>query len=536
MASIKEIALNELQIPDIQRIWNEQGFVNLDIGGVHIGRWIGDRLSAFQLRALERLPDYRLLRTELFELFAMGGLVADSELLTISRRKPFRESDDRIRWIALSTAVTAKGVDHVDRSLYRFRDRLRTFGRSARAFIAERECISAYSIGKVVHCVGSVPKHRLARDIQEVGVPEDVANFTIFGDGGEGRCAGGDKNCILLLTAGTCGLFCDDEIPDAFVSGDHARGGLCLQAAPCRPELLRRQSVIPAKPRKQVDPTVDLDLIGLHEKFLGKSINSLLSRFVDDDRLRLSGACPHMISSIIRQKAHVAATVLNFAMRDSANQIQLCAPPEPTIIHDPPVMAHSFAVDARSLIPPFAPCAVDSHRVFFLLLSRCCVDSFYCHLPHCPTQSSLLSADESVTRVTMSELLLASIAAAPDPIAQDPAGRLREVGQFLLAIASQEESELKEWMLLRLLGDGRLRRRYDQDWRNVINRKSRSRPTTSSRETQVISLHDFGNANILPTSDYVRKVLMQFGYLLTLWPTIFNWARSRNKEQDGIST
>lgn len=267
---------------------------------------------------------------------------------------------------------------------------------------------------------------------------------------------GAMRNQLLLQAAGRLVLSVDDDVLPDFVTATGAAEGWRLSTA------LDPTSWTPFAQRDDAwSGARSLDPVAPHEGVIGERASRLV-----DARADRSGSNPSLDDEV-SSGARVVVSAFGLAGDAGASRASmwLGAPPEarmaalerfpdlfcartlrrvaprPTLTSSPWFMAPCFALDARTVLPPFLPEQRNTDGLWGLTLRRVTRSGLIAHLPlairHDPTETRRfevadLARDAVAFRVTD---LLALLLATDPPRGTDATQRLHAAGATLRALA-----------------------------------------------------------------------------------------------------
>lgn len=328
-------------------------------------------------------------------------LLVEQGFLTAAPRPSSRETDVApIRALAIPTCDRP---GRLMRTLVSYHDNGAAHGRTLEVLVADDTAGSSGQHALVsrlqglrapVRYAGRAEKARWARLLAEsAGVQTEVAEFACCGDlSAHDTLVGANRNCILLDSVGELCAMADDDVA-------------CRVARPVgaldRPVRLSSAGApldvaFFSDPDVARDATVqtDEDVLALHEEWLGRPVLGCLTELVDAD-----DATPSTLRQLARGDAHIAASLIGIvgdcAWDDAAfglfvrggegrarsrEAVQAVARPTLTDRGDP-LFGWCLGLDARTLLPPFAPLGRAEDVTFGVLLSRCFPDRYVAHIP-----------------------------------------------------------------------------------------------------------------------------------------------------------
>jgi hypothetical protein len=306
----------------------------------------------------------------------------------------------------------------------------------------------------------------------------DPVRFAIGREDPDAFAPGAARNLLLLRSFGERVVFIDDDAIGRFAAFGPTN------------ELVLTDRRDPTQLRFFADRTSclsaaqisdDIDFLGLHDQWLGKTpccfgnltvsladSPTVLGRFLNDDRPARVMLTPcgvvgdsgmqglhylyakdgptrsslHALGSQFRSYI-LSRYVHRFVARPTISPVGLC-------------MTGCLGIDARRLVPPFAPQFYNEDGTFGSALRATRPDAFAVFLPvsvvHDPARHQALASFETVlaraaTVRTNDALMLLLGSCAPVPSGVDPAVGMRSIGAQLVALAASETS-FREVLLL----------------------------------------------------------------------------------------
>lgn len=486
---------------------------------------------------------------------------------------PKAESFAPVRTVGI---ITRHRPDLLERGLVNLAANARRFGRgmtvivacdggedddaAARAVLARAR--DAYGIEAVL--IGTSERRALVRSLGG-RLPEDVVRFAIGRDDADIFAPGAARNLLLLRSGGERLVFVDDDAMGRFASfGATTELVLTNRMDPTQFRFFAdRQSSLREAPISD-----DLDFLGVHDRWLGKTPSTwadltisladsptALARFLDGERIARvmlthfgvvgnsgmqSPQYVYTLDGPTRSALHslgpdfrrclLSRDVHRFVERPTISPVGLC-------------MAGCLGIDARGLLPPFAPHFYNEDGTFGSALRATRPDAFTAFLPvsivHDPAgDRTLPSFDEVLRRATTVRcndalmLLLELCSAAPAGV--DPAVGMRSIGAQLIAMSDSEPS-FHEVLLLAVC---RQRERFLRALRRAAMAAEKG-PSELQADVEALILAyeaalrkpgDGVAVDIegLPDTSVsrLRKYVRAYGRLLQAWPDIVTIGQS----------
>lgn len=323
--------------------------------------------------------------------------------------------------------------------------------------------------------VGIAERGRFAARLVEAGCPADVVQFALFGSAWHGLTVGANRNAAILETAGRPVLFVDDDTectpvlsPAVTAGAVRVRRGPADQdpVFPCR--LWVRDSHDPRATWPEADH--DLDVLDLHERLLGRHVRDIA--FAGDEGGSPGEAAPVEPARVVvtlngllgdcgwqspTQYLWLTREPFESLARSEAEYRAACCTREVLRVADRVVvadrtdnmMATFFALDNRTVVPPFSPIARGEDVTFGLLLCACVPWASIGHLPvalrHAPIEARRFAPREVLSgalAVDLCTVVAAWLSGAAIPRA--PEAGLAGVGDRLAALGRMRRDDAAE--------------------------------------------------------------------------------------------
>lgn len=434
-------------------------------------------------------------------------------------------------------------------------------------------------LGATVLYAGREEKEHYARALaRRAQVPQAIADYALFREAPFKYSAGANRNALILATAGRAIFAADDDtiaepgLPP--VKNKGLRVGARIDPAelwffPDRKSALR--SIEPA----------ELDLFGLHEATLGRDAASLFVRegrsvTVDGAReevlLRLRGlksgrgrvrmTLPGLAGDcgwgvpfgywgapmgylLVRGNSHQRLVKSEAAYRAACTSREIVRAVDRISLSDETYsMATFMGVDNRVLMPPHVPVLRGQDIIFGAMISAAHDDAFFAHLPHVMVHSPLEARAywpgevlRSASGFDATKLLVNLVRELELDASNDPAERIRRMGQELVDLAKRPEHEL--FARVKVQSDAHNARFLGMIERAIIDqgagapfwaaelaryaellREAEKRPDYLLPLDLVTLAGDAAGAKLL-----LQRVLRQFGELSIAWPAMMDAAR-----------
>ncbi len=480
---------------------------------------------------------------------------------------PTSESFAPLRTVGI---ITRHRPDLLERGLVNLAANARRFGRditvivvsdggeehdaAARAVLARAR--DAYGIEPVL--IGTSERRELVRSLGE-RITEDVVRFAIGRDDPNRFAPGAARNLLLLRSSGERVVFVDDDTMGRFASfGATTELVLSNRRDPTHFRFFAdRQSSLREAPISD-----DLDFLGVHERWLGKTRSTwmdlaiclaeppaALARFLDGERTaRVMLTAFGVVGNSGMQSPHYIYTLqgpTQAALHSLGADYRRCLlsrdvhrfVQRPTISPMGLCMTGCLGMDARGLLPPFAPHFYNEDGTFGSALRATRPDAFTAFLPlsivHDPAGDRTVPSFDDVLRRAGSircndalMLLLGRCSAAPAGV--DPTVGMRSIGAQMVAM-SDSESWFREVLLLAVCRQresflGALRRAATATQKEASGLQADREALILAYEAALrnpgegvaVDIGGMPDTSVSRLREYVRA----YGRLLQVWPDI----------------
>jgi hypothetical protein len=510
-----------------------------------------------------------------------GVMLSRKELMEHISGFPEPSTPARLSWLAIPTS---NRPEQLLRAVESYALHFSRYGRSLKLMVADdwpsigqsgalKESLQSRFAGSghALYYNGPEEKRLLLALLTRAGaIPRDVVEFGLFGPAGHTPTMGANRNAILLQTAGEMVLSTDDDTigQPRVLSGMDEDGSLQLGSDgdptsfwffPDRPSALA--STVPAK----------IDIVGAHEKLLGRSIWSLLAPAAANGAVDLKLACDHLLQSIWSRKGQVTIT-LNGSVGDSGmySGLHLLAHGDPatrlrlvdseeacqtalrsrevlrqarsaTVCHGSPFIGMFVGIDNRGLLPPFFPAYRNEDGVFGCTLTQCVDSCYFGYLPwalmHTPLSGRDYRRDAAAT-VRISDLVCACMSTwICTNRWLSVAARLRSLGRHLIEIGSIEPDDFRELLRMLMLRQTSLRITHEESilrhhggqpeyWAADLRKNIESRLMAAVKPDYIVPVD---LPQHLPKEErlgQVQNLIRRYGELLLWWPPIVEQAKA----------
>jgi SAM-dependent methyltransferase len=537
-ASLDEVAVERIGRLNFQRLATELR-KRADSG--RVARMLSvasEAIARRQLRSCNRSVEFLRLKALLAELASSGALISEADLLACSGAAASTEPETKITVIAVDgrgdSRLLRGRVDRILSRIGRFRPSARIFaingGGESEPETGEVSCSAAGHSreGQVVE-LGHPARASLARRLEAAGIPPETARFALFGYDPATEHRGAERNAALLCAAGECLLFVE-HTEAAYARAEPGTASLILAANGL-------EGAGGSRLFDSGEAVTSWEPLGIHERLLGRTLPDLIREHSTTGSVDITLACGHIIESLRRGEGRIGGSLTGYVEPTLGRRCRLFAPSAPTVCHELSDLDDWFALDARSLLPPFLPCGYNDQHVFALLLARCWRDVYFCQLPWGRTRGRrsaerMAGVQEATSAKCVFADLVAACIASASPVSPDPAGRLREIGRVLSDIASMGQARFEETARICL-------------WQHTSNEIAQlegrltcspcDRRTAARLRSQVRTLQGRCLAANFPvfidvstgestavSMPQVRLLLGRFGELLHWWPEMFS--------------
>lgn len=419
---------------------------------------------------------------------------------------------------------------------------------------------------------GPEEKAAFARKLSESnGIPEDVARFACLGAPFfRATTVGANRNSLLLHTVGEKILTADDDTVCNIASPPGVKDDLLALDSGGNPmELWFHPD------RKSAFDSVryeEEDLVGLHERYLGRSPRTLLAVAESEGRAYLDSSDPPLLRRVVADPGRILVTAngtvgdcgwdnAHFRLfqegatfgrltrsiadyevsRSSREMVQSVGRATITGRADPK-FAMCLGLDNRSLLPPFPPVGRAEEVGLGAVLSACFDGIYAAHLPflvqHDPPGKRVFPHRHVFSLGLGSWLPTCVGQFVPEPMGS-PSRNLHGLGRYLEGLGRLPEKDFEEFVRLTVWDSmsglvSNLEERLDsaEGVSAYWARDARAFVALARRSalTPVGKLHTLTGERVA-----FQSLLTRFGQVLSWWPEIVNAARQLRAEGERLA-
>ncbi len=526
-------------------------------------------------------PGAENIKDQLAHFIDMGFLVKYSEisnsLLSQSSHRTNRSSENSIKTVGF---VTRDRVDSLKRALSSYIENTKQHARSNDFVVMDgssceenqTRCIEMLKSLKTHYDVdiyygGQKERQHFSNLLINEGVLPEVIHFALFDVEGCGYAPGINRNALLLHNIGDAFFSADDDTVCKVAStSNHKHGFAFTQGDPTQIDFYPdRKGVL-----RDVS-FIDEDILGLHERMLGKGLGECMSEFCIEGELIFENMNNQFLNRMLDDQSRVLVT-LNGWIGDcgwgSSNYLWLnqksheklvesassylsgCTSREvirsvsfPTISDATFCMSTFIGLDNRQLLPPFMPVLRDQDGIFGATLWRCFESGHLGYLPwalvHSPMQhraftrkdisklGPLLRANEIIKHLVFSF--------EPYCSGLGPVKNLRLLGKKMMGLSNMDLAEFKTFIYGQIC-EMASRRIAFLDYRLKLFSESPKYWADDARryltnvgkamQDKEILFDSVGNYHGDQGVELLQRLVFRFGQLLYWWPDICEATRS----------
>ena len=425
---------------------------------------------------------------------------------------------------------------------------------------------------------------RLLLEMRDSGAAEACVGFALADTENTGLVStGANRNALLLFTAGEAVLSADDDVLFAYARSPAAPPRSMPEPSP---DLVITSEGAPGDTwffsdldglRAALSPG-DLDILAMHESLLGRTPGECLPR--QAEALSLEGVAPRFARFLEQGSGEVRVTMtglcgdsgmqragmvlyLKGASRDRvvssegayrsallSRTILRCVG-SPTIGEGSFLMTPLIGIDNRELLPPFVPVGRNADGLFGLTVRACVSDGLLGYVPaavlHEPVTARRFVAEDLDDVVPDLSALLMLLLRAHEfpPCCKETADRILSLGEHFMRFGSLSEAlfkaQLRElWTadvsrhILQLEG---LIERYDARpayWTEHVRSRIEALRAFASDDHADLPSDLRAGRSVEEARELTRRLVWQYGELLTWWPVIWETARRLNEGGEGM--
>jgi len=519
----------------------------------------------------------------LYEMIDRGLLVSKREVMTRARASVDADSDSAptLDRLAITTSDRKTSLATCVRS---YRER---YGGNIEIIVFDdsadgatraqnrRAASEAGAGGRTLYAGADEKRQFVAELAARSGVEEEIVRAAVTEFDGCGWHTGANRNAALLDAAGGAVIMVDDDTTARVTRLADSADGLRLSS---RGEPWSFYFFSNAEEARAAADWEDVDIIGWHRRFLGKSLAACAfgadaqsgppSFDADDSSLDLNLADAALIDAFSRGRGRVAVTSIglagdsgmgvpiNFLWLHGAERERLLEKYESyratrgvhrsadvtTVSASGFLMTPNVAFDVRGIIPPFPPVLRNEDGAFGKILRACAPESYIAYLPwaveHIPAEVRAADFDQfrqSIARVHANTIIL-NLADSHEltPGVTDPAIRLSAFGRYLTAIGNMPAEEFDAFARHQIaLAVSRrveaLTRSIDQfggepeEW--AVDAAEIAREGMRALTEDELVVDDLPGATAQETQRRFQRQLYRFGRVVEAWPALLEAAR-----------
>jgi hypothetical protein len=421
--------------------------------------------------------------------------------------------------------------------------------------------------------MGREEKLRLVAELARAGIPDTVVRFGLLGDPDIPFRAGANRNCLLLSSAGSRYLSCDDDViwdvRDIRAGEQHIQIRQNVHSAIETWFYHSRSAALEAAPKASVD------LIAAHEELIGAPLAHIAQRNNLHQSLQIDHVGPksftHLQDGIGRVLVTMPGIVGDSGMpnefpfvlatgevrrrflqswkgktRQQRSREVMRGVARPVVGAGGPIATTTVTGwDARDLLPPFLPVARGQDGVYGYVLRRCYPAGYIGHLPfavfHAADPSRVYGTLPA--SATIAQIVAAVLEAWEDVATADPAQRMKLIGSHLMefgtAIVEDFESAVLKILRLNAMEviaacEKSLEQHSSapEEWAEEIKSWVAALKTNLQRKDAVAPQEFAGSNSPQEALKRMQQLLVQFGHLLQWWPTMICEAQRLRTARD----
>lgn len=430
---------------------------------------------------LKLTDDKKLSLKQLFaDLCSKGLLIPVSEVYSATAQNSRQHIP-----ITSVAFVTADRVEYLARALASYSDNFQTFGRDVHVIIMDDSKdaglrkdylrnAARFSRPGAARYAGSQEKQSFVQELAKCGIDPNASKFAILGEPFGPTCTiGANRNAVLLDTVGEHVFTADDDTVCRFATHPARQAQLRLTSHENPRDIWFYEN------RQEVQRRTNwgiFDLLGEHERMLGKHLNQLVAER-SNDVLDLDHACNHLIEGIQSGEGKVIATMSGIvgdsgaicpqAFLTSTGEARrnlsasekvfetaflsrevLWVVRSDTITHNPLCQATTIGLANADLLAPFFPFGRNEDGAFGVINQMITPTAFLGHVP----TAVFHDADpgktyESFPPFRVSELFISLVSVLPLGPTSNKREALRRMGSALSEIAKLASPDFSAYLL-----------------------------------------------------------------------------------------
>jgi hypothetical protein len=530
-------------------------------------RTLEEHAARLEAKPFSRTMPVSSIRPRLASLVDAGLLVSHSGLLerALGSHTIERRDAQRIETVGF---VTRDRPQALIRAVESCIANMRAFGRMATIVVVDatertgaieetgamlRRIRRAY--GGEMRYVGMAQRRALADRLKREGCPPRAVALAMGGAGGGDRAYGANRNVLQLATAGRLVLSLDDDIVCRLVGHPDPIDGLAVAAVVAEDFFFLRE-----RAATLALPTVDADVIGIHDRLLGRlAVDCLRSVAADAIDIESADVPPRASSRILLTRPGVVGDSATATPRwchflsgssferlvasreayrtASSSREVLRVVRRATLASRGWWMGCCAGMDNRDLLPPFMPAGRGEDGIFMLMTLYShpgayagCLPLAVSHFPIEPRGYPVEAMAHDLARIELADLVQSVLDyLLPTGLHGDARRRLVAIGDVFGQLGRLPEEEFIEhirtasafWFdrQLRALEqqlDGQ--RKALGLWRTDVQAQMRAIRT-------VLQRRDFPGVEGLAGRAAVQTAFRDFGLVIRHWPEIIEAAK-----------
>jgi hypothetical protein len=322
------------------------------------------------------------------------------------------------------------------------------------------------------------------------------------------------------------------------------------------------------------------DFLASHERFIGKSLGSVISSLEDTVKLNFDQIDSEFLRRLETSSGKVRVTFngvfgdcawgapfglwgdpIGYLLLDDKSHARLvkseseyrsaCTSRELfRIVNCATISDETFSqttfvgLDNQHLLPPFFPVRRGMDKIFGITLWRCFDEAYFCHLPqallHAPTTDRRFWPGEiirSASGFDIDKVIIECIKSLEfGPVKKDGEEKLRSLGKHLMELGSMPFADFEEFVrtqawntnsqFISLMEDRlRLHRESPDYWSNDVKKYISILRQSMTRRDYWVPLDLIEGRSIDEVRELTQRLVFNFGQLLYWWPEIIEVAR-----------